>query len=169
MTNVKNIYFSDQNLCSIAGVEPNRSGEAILREVTAHFLATTPIVIARVERPATFAIRPTALNAESTIKLKNLRHDDDWFSLSFEYYPKSENDLFLDLVIELWFTYEQPMFAFLTKRVLRSMTQISASSQVLTWQEIAEEVSSFVIHKGIEDDVIWIGKSDELSFGFPWV
>ena len=32
------------------------------------------------------------------------------------------------------------------------------------WYEIANMVESYIVFKGIEEDVVWIGKSDNLEF-----
>ncbi|HEX9963078.1 MAG TPA: hypothetical protein VGB00_19245, partial [Pyrinomonadaceae bacterium] len=108
---MKDINRHNENLRSAAGVGNTFSGKNIIRDVLNKLLPETTIVIAQIQRP----YYESEFLEKSIIKisseLQNLEIDENWFSLSFKYYPKENNDGFIEIFSEIWFDYEQPVFS----------------------------------------------------------
>jgi hypothetical protein len=107
------------------------------------------------------ASRPNYDTNDLVIQLKgilnsncNFRYTD--FEISF-WNTKVEEKL-LEFLPVIWFAYEHISFCFFTEN------KIEIDIKRKSWYEITKGSKSYVLFKGVEDDVIWIGKSNELEF-----
>jgi hypothetical protein len=107
------------------------------------------------------ASRPNYNTIDLAIQLKgilssncNFRYTD--FEISFCNTKAEENLLeFLPLI---WFAYEHISISFFIEN------KIEIDIKRKSWDEITKSSKSYVLFKGVEEDVIWIGKSSELEF-----
>ncbi len=68
------------------------------------------------------------------------------------------NESLLETLPVIWFAYEHIAFCFFTEN------KIEFNVKRKPWYEITKMSKSYVLFKGIEDDVIWIGKNNEMKF-----
>ena len=65
---------------------------------------------------------------------------------------------------DLWFGFEHSSFYFFkSKEELRKHTP-TILNYGLSWQRVSELPNAFLFYKGIEEDVVWIGKSKDIPF-----
>jgi len=64
----------------------------------------------------------------------------------------------LETLTTIWDAYEHVSFCFFTE----NKTEIDVKRK--PWYEITTSSKSYVLFKGAEEDVVWIGKSNELKF-----
>jgi hypothetical protein len=89
-----------------------------------------------------------------------LQMSDEDFELSFSCKEKPLDASFLYLLPEIWFTFEHGVFCFFVDAESPMPTRRSS------WNKITEFASAFVMFRGPEEDVVWIGKSEDLAFNF---
>lgn len=161
---MKNVNYHNENLCSIAGFENTFFGESIIREILGKLFQKTNIVIAEIQRPyyEPELLKKSIIDISSEVE--NLKIDEDWFSISFDYHAKEDNDKFIELFIDIWFGYEQPTFSFFVTAQEKKSYQNLIIGNRMSWRDITDISSSYVLCKGIEEDVMWIGKSKNLKF-----
>lgn len=58
----------------------------------------------------------------------------------------------------IWFAYEHVSFSFFIEN------EIEFDTKRKSWEEITSRFKSYMLFKGAEEDVIWIGKSNDLKF-----
>jgi hypothetical protein len=161
---MKDIHYHKENLCSIARIENSFSGKYILRDILNRILRSTVLVIATIERP--FYTVQSSIAEISTIstELKDLIIAENLFSISFKYYTKENNDDFINTFLEIWFEYEQPAFSFFViGQDLQTYKNLEIHRHMYV-EQITALSPCYVLFRGIEEDVIWIGKSDNLKF-----
>lgn len=161
---MRDVKYHNKNFCSIAGIENTFSGKYIIRDILNKLLPKTTLVVAKVQRPYyehEFLVKSiTKISSE----LKELKIDEDWFSLSFKYYTKEDNDSFIEIFLDIWFDYEQPAFSFFVKGQEMQLYKNLTIDRRMLWKDITTLLPSYVLFKGIEEKVLWIGKSDNLKF-----
>jgi hypothetical protein len=67
------------------------------------------------------------------------------------------------LLPSIWFHYQYVSFTF------SHNCAIKFNIKMLPWYAVTTKVSSYVLFKGAEEDVVWIGKSKELKFDFQHI
>jgi hypothetical protein len=157
------INYHSENLCSVAQIEKTFSGRYFIRETLNRILRKTVLVIAEAQRPY-YEASLTSLS-QIPAELEDLRIDKDLFSLSFNYYSKENNDKFIEVFLEIWFEYEQPAFAFFITGQESNVYRNLALHRRMSWKEITDLSPCFVLFRGTEENVMWIGKSNNLDFG----
>lgn len=70
------------------------------------------------------------------------------------------NSELISILWKFWFTYEHVIVCFFIDD--KNIVNLEKKA----WYDITEYYKSFVLFKGIEENVVWIGKSDDLSFEF---
>jgi hypothetical protein len=161
---LKDIKQHNENLCSIAGIENTFSGRNIIREFLNKLLPETVLIIAQAQRPyyEPEFLEKSILRISS--EFENSEIDEDWFSLSFKYYAKENNDSFIQIFSEIWFDYEQAVFSFfVTGQQMQLYKNLNIDGR-MSWKDITASSPSYVLCKGAEEDVLWIGKSVDLNF-----
>lgn len=158
MKDIKIHDIDHNNLCSIKSVEKGYSDKQYFFSILSRLFNLTGHLFVQARRPY--------YNVESAIQnLRSIRDrvDDlnitpNFFEISFYFDgPSGDDDLF-NLITDIWFEYEQPTFCFFYEK------HIHLSEKKISWQEITRQWDSFVIFRGAEEDVVWIGKSSELKF-----
>ena len=91
-------------------------------------------------------------------RVANTNIDPNGFCLSFDYLPDEQNDQFIKVAEEVWFSNQYPSMLFRTdKENLEPFARESA-------EEITRKIKGYFCHKSAEDDVIWIRKHSSLDF-----
>ncbi|WP_207622466.1 hypothetical protein, partial [Niastella koreensis] len=73
------------------------------------------------------------------------------------------NQRVFDLICLIWETYEYPTLIF--SKEIDPFLKIKPNKIINgSWKEVTLLSMSYILFKGIEDDVLWIGKSKDLEF-----
>jgi hypothetical protein len=154
---VKDIYYYNESLCSIAQIENSFSGKYILRDILNRILRNTFHIIATIERPFYTVQSSIAAISNTSSELENLNIDEKLFSISFKYYTKENNDDFINLFLEVWFEYEQPTFSFFTTGQNTETYKNLEVHRRMNVEQITALSPCYVLFRGIEEDVLWVG------------
>ncbi|MEZ0006277.1 hypothetical protein ABH942_001640 [Flavobacterium sp. 28YEA47A] len=145
----------DNNLCSIKSVDNTHSGEYYLRAIINTLLNLTG---------GKFYVEVSRPNYGTTHLKENLKQimvDNNSFkSSSFEvsFFSDGISEELMEILPQLWFAYEHTAFCFFMEN------EIEVDVKRRPWHEITTNTKSYVLFKWVEEDVLWIGKSNELEF-----
>jgi hypothetical protein len=153
------IYDNYQNnLCSIKSIKDNYSDKIYMKNIVKKLSdLTTGFFHIDASRP-TYEYNVTEL----AILIKNVLNDAD--SLKYNDFGvllskhKIDSDL-LELLPMIWFSYQHAAFCFFEEEIKLDVNRKA-------WYDITKNSKSYVMFKGAEEDVIWIGKSQEFNFDF---
>jgi hypothetical protein len=150
------------NLSSIKSVEDTYSDKSYLLALFARLQCLTIDSFFCLE-----ASRPNyALpDLEGQLKMIPVNKETDFKMTKFELFfchKKIPTELF-ELLPEIWFAYEHVALLFFYEG--RPDFEIKRKP----WYDTTSKSKSYVLFKGIEEDVIWIGKNPELVFDFEKV
>ena len=152
------------NLCSIKSIENDFSGRLyflnLLRRLTSNL---NIILYANVLRPYYEVEKTVAKINALRGELFELKISDDFFEISFHVIQSNMSDNILELIVELWFEFEQPLFVIAIDEEPAKVLRI-INNRFIKWNDITETIEAYTIYRGAEEDVVWIGKSDELEF-----
>jgi len=90
--------------------------------------------------------------------IDNLQVGKRMNDISFSFYKEKLEIDMLHNIIDIWFAYEHCAFCFFKDK----STPLPEKRKA--WYDITKKTKSYVMFKGIEEDVVWIGKSHELEF-----
>lgn len=82
----------------------------------------------------------------------------DWNNLSFCCDNTAINSL-QALLVEMWFAFEYSAYYFFVDKVP------DYNFRRMAWSKVVNDTLGYVIFKGAESNVLWIGKSQTLGFG----
>lgn len=155
-----NVY--SQILCSIAGIENTFGGRSKLRRLIHKILFVTSSTYVEARRPVFQPSLSFRLINNLNVQLDNLERTDDLFQVSFDYVTRENNEKFIELVLELWFEYEQPFFCF-----FQSYSSVNRKIESeMTWKDFIASEICLTFFKSAEENVVWIGKSE--MFDTDW-
>ena len=160
------IYEKFQNnLCSIKSVKNDYSGSLFLLDLLRDFSNYTNSVIVHVRRNNYITSAIEKLK-ETDIKLEinELKIDKNLFEVSFWFNNTNLNDEILRIMRDLWFAFEQPAFCFYMNQGQLENNREEIISKNLSWQQITNKSDVYVVFKGAEEDVIWIGKNNKMEY-----
>ena len=143
------------NLCSIKSIENNYSDRNYMESIIYSLLNMTH------DRFYVEASRPNYEITSLEESLKHIMLDNKTFKFTNFGISFSDNRVSKELIEILpliWFGYEHIAICFFIRN------EIQFDIKRKPWYEITENQQSYVLFKGIEEDVIWIGKSKELTF-----
>lgn len=146
-------------LFSIAGVNDSFNGRYQVRELIYHILRTTAFIRVEAKRPFFQPSVSYALLKRVSGQIEHLNLPKDLFSVSFDYSVLEDNDDIVQLLAELWFDYEQPFFSFF-QSLLDKEKKIEPK---MTWKDVTEMALCFVMFRSVEEDVVWVGKSKDIT------
>ena len=157
---MKEINNLINNLYSIYPVSNLYSDKQFLLSVIAnlHALASEQIFL-YANRP-TYEIDPKGINdliSMNSDRFDNLTIENDAFEISFSSNKEKCTEELFEVLIDLWFAYEQPSIHFFKTNQDKFPIKRDA------WYEITERSSSYIMFKGPEENVVWIGKSETLK------
>ncbi|GGZ24767.1 hypothetical protein GCM10007049_16460 [Echinicola pacifica] len=99
-----------------------------------------------------------------SLGVKSLKVDSNLFEISFNFNAAKSKEELLPLIVDLWYCFQQPVYYFFTNEERLEYNNEILLNNNLSWKEVVDLSNSYVMFKGAEEDVIWIGKSDELEF-----
>lgn len=99
-----------------------------------------------------------------SLGVKSLKVDSNLFEISFNFNAAKSKEELLPLIVDLWYCFQQPVYYFFTNEERLEYYNEILLNNNLSWKEVVDLSNSYVMFKGAEEDVIWIGKSDELEF-----
>lgn len=162
---MKDIYYhKNENLCSIGRIGDTISGKSIIREVLNVILPKTELVFAKIERPNYESMPSIKSVAEISSEIEELKFPEEGYSMTFKYYPKADNDNFIKTLSRLWLDHEQPTFSFFLPGQEPQFYKDLHVGRQLAWDEVTALAPCYIVYKGIQEDVLWIGWSDNLEF-----
>lgn len=147
------------NLCSIKSIDASYQGRTYLISLIEKLLNLTDgQLFVEFSRPNYNVSQIVEKLMSFNSQIKNLSSKLNFQELSFVLDPRNCEYNLLDILSQCWFAFEHGTLCFFLGK------QFSRPSREESWYEITQKSSSFVMFKGIEEDVIWIGKSDDLEF-----
>lgn len=165
MMDVKIHKNSNNQLLSIKGVGYNYQSKQYILKLLNKLTQSAGNVIIQVRRNnyKDSSINKIILDFDS-LGISNLKVDKNLFEISFSFNSNKLNDELLQALVDFWFCFEQPSYYFLTNLEELILNQEILLNINLSWKEAVKVSNSYVMFKGIEEDVIWIGKSNKLEF-----
>lgn len=151
------------NLCSIASLDDNYSDRLYLSTLISNvFNMANGLLHVKVSRP-NYSLDNILEKLKALDLVKgSLLVEAHNFELSFLYNKKIIDCELTWFLSNIWFAFEQASYTFLVNEnsePLQSRT---------SWVQITVEAPAYVMFKGAEENVVWIGKSLELDLvSFP--
>ena len=147
------------NLSSIKSIEDNYSDKSYMHEIMENLYNLTggTIYIHAIYDNYDLTTITSGIS-KSIDKISNLLHSNNFNEISFECDILDYN--LYELIKEMWFAYEQMILIFFSNK------KEKFDGNKVSWEKVTLENNCFAIFKGIEEDVIWIGKSENLKFPF---
>lgn len=148
------------NLCSLKSVPETYEGKTYLAFLIATIhLKTGGPLYAELHR-RNYDVRPLLEQLDKfSDHIFDLTKDNETAIFSIK--AGHMSDALLYLLSELWFAFEHSSFCF-----FESGIPAPKSIYRKGWSDITSQSTSYVMFRGAELDVVWIGKSDELAFDF---
>lgn len=168
---MKVLSFYDENNCSIAGVGNDYEGVGRLVTLIEGLLRKSKSVLVFAQRP--YASNPLTISSMVSLAglVSNYQYSDDHFRLFFYYNIRDSNPELLNTIRQIWREYEQPVFLFPVKRLKpESYVPITSDRTLSSKQKIgllASLAPCYQAYKGLEEDVLWMEKDDDLEF--DWI
>ena len=155
MKNIKIHYNENGNLISIKPLEDIYADRQYLISVIDNlFKRTKGCLYIEASRP-NFEVNHIIEKLKTILKHNDSFESND-FRLSFQC-NEITNELFY-ILAKIWFAYEHGSISFFP------IEKINFEINQLAWYDITTYTDSIVMFKGVEEDVIWIGKSDKYEF-----
>jgi hypothetical protein len=158
--------FSKRNdLYSIKPIEDKYKDRLFLQDFFSNLLLHSSVVIVHAMRPFGDTEKSFSKLNNITQSLHGLQMNKKSSSFSFWYYPQPEENYdFVQTFIEIWFDFEHPGFIFLIDDDLKTI-EFLMNNKLLSWKDIERIAKGFCVFRDVEEDVLWISKHPELSFG----
>jgi hypothetical protein len=164
---VKKINYYNQNLnkCSIQPITDSTYDRVYLELFLKKILNASSLIILEARRPLTIIdvdiLNYTKIKSQADIS----KISADLFDLFFLFKKKNVTYDFFNLCFNLWFNYEHVSYTFLIhEEDLETPLVFSSSNTFLSQQILLKNVSFFNLSKGIEEDVLWVRKSNDMEF-----
>jgi len=144
-----------KNLCSIKPVNDTHSDRNYMQSIiNTLFNLTKGKFYVEVSRPNyhTAHLKENLKQMMANNKSFNCNN----FEISF--FSDGISEELIEILPQLWFAYEHTAFCFFVEN------EIQIDIKRKPWSEITTNTKSYILYKGIEEDVLWIGKSNELKF-----
>jgi hypothetical protein len=160
------IHKNENNqLLSIKGVDYDYQSKQYIFKLLNKLIQLAGYVLIKVRRNNYEHSSIDKLKKEGTsLGIKNLKVDSNLFEISFNFNTAKPKQELLPLIVDLWYCFQQPVYYFFTNEDSLEYNNEILLNNNFSWKEVVDLSSSYVMFKGAEEDVIWIGKSDELDF-----
>lgn len=160
------IYKNDNNqLLSIKGFDYDYQSKQYLLKLLNKLIQFAGYVLIQVRRNNYEDSSIDKLKKEGvSLGISSLKVDSNLFEISFKFDAAKSKEELLSVLVELWYSFEQPAYWFFTNEEALENNIEALLNNNLTWKEVVTLSNSYVMFKGIEEDVVWIGKSEELEF-----
>lgn len=166
MIDIKTHKNENNQLLSIKGVDYDYQSKQYILRLLIKLIQFTGYVLIHVKRNNYKDSAIDKLKKESTaLGIINLKVDPILFEISFNFNSSKSKEELLPILVDLWYSFQQPVYYFFTdEKELECHNEVLLSNN-LSWKEVVDLSNSYVMFKGAEEDVIWLGKSEELEFG----
>lgn len=152
----------EKNLCSIV----NENKESIDRKVVFNILLTYYLKTGNLYLTV---YRPNYVIKDIQIRLKeiapfitSMKVEGDKSSILFYFDGTYNTHKIIELCVDLWFAFEESFLFFLFEKI-KNLNFFDSGN--VPWKDILSFYSGYLVFNyGMKDDIIWIGKSDKLSF-----
>ena len=149
------------NLSSIKSIEDNFSDKNYLSTIMENLYKLTGGTIYVHSIYDNYDLTTITSDISKNIdKISNLLHSNNFNEVSFE--CDTLDDTLDKLIKKMWFAYEQMILVFF------SDNKEKFDGNKVSWEKVTLENNCFAMFKGMEEDVIWIGKSSNLTFPYPY-
>jgi hypothetical protein len=101
------------------------------------------------------------INYRFQLGVYNVVLDSDVFEISFCFNTGKVSGHLLSVLFEFWHSFEQPTYYFFETSGF--IYQDSFLRHVLSWQEIVNTFNSALLFKDVEEEVIWLAKTEGLQ------
>lgn len=102
------------------------------------------------------------LEKDNNIKNLQINRKYNFMSFYMDFF-EGISSVFFNLFSTLWFSYEQPSFIFIKEKLKNDDLISLQSKESFSWQDFTQTVGSYVMYKGSREDVVWIGRSKNLT------
>lgn len=162
---IKNHKNENNQLLSIKGVNYDYQSKQYILKILNRLIQSAGYVLIHVKRNNYKHYSIDKIRNEGEfLGITNLKVESNLFEISFNFNHCKSKDELLSVLVELWYCFQQPAYYFFTdEEALGNNNEIILKNN-LSWKEVIDLSNSYVMFKGAEEDVIWIGKSDELEF-----
>lgn len=162
---IKTHENENNQLLSIKGVDYDYQSKQYILRLLMKLSKCASCVLIHVKRNNYKDSAIDILKKEGTaLGITNLEVDSKLFEISFSFNPTKSKEELLPILVDLWYCFQQPVFYFFTDEKQPEHYNKALLNDNLSWKEVVNLSNSYVMFKGAEEDVIWIGKSDDLKF-----
>lgn len=165
MVDIK-IHNNERNrLASIKGVNDDFSGRLYAFDLFRNLIELSDCVSVCVRRNNYIISCLEQLKVlGQELRVHDLAASNDLFEISFYFDKGKAGDELLSILVDLWFAFQQPTFFLYLQKKDSSIISNHKMTHKQSWEEISDTFTSYVVFKGAEEDVIWIGRSETLKF-----
>ena len=152
---MNDIRIHKESLISIKSIDSDLDGQIHLSNIIQNLFSITGYLYVE-------ASRPNCPMTDIIDLVKGLKTNSiDWYLDDFcLMFSLTDSDHIISRTLsKTWFAYEHCIICFFTQKPLRLKKRIP-------WHEITAGNKSFVMFRGPEEDVVWIGKSYDFDFDF---
>jgi len=155
-------------MLSVAGISCDLAGALLFRELVGRILNQTSTVFVWAQRPFFDVTISRGAIAGIADQIEHFTCEGDSFRLSFMFDVKADNAAFSDVLLRIWREYEQPFICFYKSPVPAESCTSLLREKDQRWSVTLEKISSisdcYSLFRSVEDEVVWIDKSDSLRF-----
>lgn len=155
---MRDIKSNSDMLFSVGGIVDTFGGRSRIRAIINQIVPLTVSIFVEMKRPVSPYTSVSNLLGGRSVFIENLNVIKNGFLVTFDYLIRESNDEIVDMLIDMWFEYEQPFVSFF-QSVSKEARSINSK---MTWRDVTELESCFVLFKKAEQEVVWVGKSKDI-------
>jgi hypothetical protein len=166
MIDIKIHHTEKNQLLSIKGIDlEDDTSKHFFSELLGKLFRRFKYVLVHVSRNNYFDSSIDELvTHEKQLGIKKLAVAPDLFEISFQFDENVEEQKILSILVDLWFAFQHSVYYFLLNKDDLGLYSEKLLKEHFSWKEVTELLDTFVMFRGVEDDVAWIGKSNSLDF-----
>jgi hypothetical protein len=163
---MSDVLLHGNNVLSINGITPTIQGRDRLSAIFLGCANVASACFVEARRPNVDEVESVSLAHDLQPRLFNLQIDITVPEISFECFNDFGSQEMTQLFLSLWFDFEHVSIIFrtdlgLNKSIDSGLLNLRARTR---WDELRRRYPGYILYKGVEEDVIWLRKSDDLMF-----
>lgn len=164
MIDIKIHKNENNQLFSIKGIEYDYSSKMYVLRLLAKLVQSTSSVFiyARRNNYKDSSIEKLKIQ-QKELGIRNLRIDKKLFDVSFDFNASEASEELLSILVDLWYSFQQPGYCFFLEEEEFTSNYKGLLTGNWSWKQIVDSSNSYVMFRGAEDDVVWLGKSIDLE------